>query len=122
MMLTILNLNPVNMGNDQQEIADWVGDHLGGEDFGSKDDFNEGEWIERACKALGWAFTPQTGGFSVDWGYRINISGAWTVIPEEEMEQIATDLGITDDQWSYFDGSDLAHLIEKKSHGHYKMA
>ena len=65
--LKILEVEAVGMGNNQQEIAEWVMDQVDGKVFASKDCFNEGEWIHRACKALNWASVPQVGGLVVVW-------------------------------------------------------
>lgn len=121
MILSIDHLEPINMGNDQQEIADYVMEQVGGMSFDSKDDFNEGAFIEIACKELGWASTPQNGGFEVRWAYPIKIGGAQTSVSEEEMDKIISDLGISDNDWANLPSTDLIALIEEKSEGHYRF-
>ena len=107
------------MGDHQQEIADYILDQVSGIDFESKDDFNEGAWIEKACKEMGWTFTPQTGGLNIEWCYPITISGARTSVSEDEMDNIITTLEIHADEWAYLKSSDLIALIEEKSDRHY---
>lgn len=55
------------MGTDQQDIADWVMNATRGQYFTKEHDFNEGEWITKACNALGWNSVPQSGGLTVEW-------------------------------------------------------
>tara|TARA_R100001082_G_scaffold15629_1_gene7978 strand:+ start:509 stop:880 length:372 start_codon:yes stop_codon:yes gene_type:complete len=121
MNLKIDYLQAVDMGSDQQEIADWVLDQVSDITFQSKDEFDEkeGQWIGEACKALGWHFTPQTGGFEVNWVYPIKIGGAQTSVSEEEMDKIISDLGISENDWAHLPSSSLIDLIAEKSDGHY---
>lgn len=88
-MYKIEHLDPVDMGNNQQELADYVMEQVEGMSFDEKDDFNEGAFIEVACKELGWATVPQTGGFEVWWKYNIQINGASTTISEDELLDLA---------------------------------
>ncbi len=88
-MYKIEHLDPVDMGNNQQELAEYVMEQVEGMSFDEKDDFNEGAFIHTACKELGWAFTPQVGGFEVSWKYSIQINGAATTIVEYELLELA---------------------------------
>lgn len=88
-MYKIEHLDPVDMGNNQQELADYVMEQVEGMSFDEKDDFNEGAFIEVACKELGWATVPQTGGFEVWWAYSVQIDGASTTISENELLELA---------------------------------
>jgi hypothetical protein len=88
-MYKIEHLDPVNMGDNQQELADYVMEQVDGMSFDEKDDFNEGAFIQTACKELGWATVPQTGGFEVSWEFSIQINGASTTVDEAELLAIA---------------------------------
>jgi len=88
-MYKIEHLNPVDMGSDQQELADYVMEQVDGMSFDEKDDFNEGAFIQTACKELGWATVPQTGGFEVSWEFSIQIDGASTTVDEQELLSLA---------------------------------
>jgi len=88
-MYKIEHLNPVDMGSDQQELADYVMEQVDGMSFDEKDDFNEGAFIHTACKELGWTFTPQSGGFEVSWKYSVQIDGASTTVVEDELLDLA---------------------------------
>ena len=67
--MKIFNLEATNMGTDQDEIAKKVLDFVSGIDFKTEDDFldREQDYIEKACKELGWSSCPQTGGLLVNW-------------------------------------------------------
>ena len=88
-MYKIDHLDPVDMGNNQQELADYVMEQVEGMSFDEKDDFNEGAFIQTACKELGWATVPQTGGFEVWWAYSVQIDGTSTRISENELLELA---------------------------------
>ena len=72
-MYKIEHLDPTDMGDNQQELAEYVMEQVEGMSFDAKDDFNEGAFIQTACKELGWATVPQTGGFEVSWKYSVQI-------------------------------------------------
>lgn len=95
-MYKIENLEPVDMGNNQRELAEYVMEQVDGMSFDSKDDFNEGAFIDTACQELGWAFTPQNGGFEVSWKYSIQIDGASTTIVEYELLDLAKKYDVPD--------------------------
>lgn len=142
-MYKIEQLVPVDMGDNQEELADYVMEQVDGMSFDEKDDFNEGAFIEVACKELGWATTPQSGGFEVSWKYSIQINGAGTTYDEQELLELAIEYNVPewlmenfDDPlrvvFTYFWRGDLCgqhetktpliHLmnwIERESDGHY---
>jgi hypothetical protein len=88
-MYKIEHLDPTDMGDNQQELADYVMEQVKNMSFDNKDDFNEGAFIQTACQELGWATTPQTGGFEVWWGFSVQIDGASTTISENELLSLA---------------------------------
>jgi len=88
-MYKIGHLEPNDMGEDQEELAAYVMEQVKDMSFDEKDDFNEGAFIHTACKELGWAFTPQTGGFEVSWEYSVQIDGASTTVDEQELLTLA---------------------------------
>ncbi len=63
-------IEATDMGSNQQDIADQVFDMVAGRDFSRRDEFTriEGRLITQACRQLGWATVPQTGGLIVSWG------------------------------------------------------
>ncbi len=67
--MRIFNLEPVDMGKDQQEIADEVLEMVSNMEFVSEEEFYELETglIAEACKKLKWHSVPTTGGFEVEW-------------------------------------------------------
>ena len=67
--MKVLSIEAVDMGNNQQEIADWVDNYLVDTDFKDQSEFDAIEFtlIEKACKSLGWQAVPQTGGLIVNW-------------------------------------------------------
>ena len=88
-MYKIGHLEPNDMGEDQEELAAYVMEQVEGMSFDGKDDFNEGAFIHQACKELGWATVPQTGGFDIQWEFSIQIDGASTTVDEAELLAIA---------------------------------
>ena len=58
-----------NMGNNQQELADWVESYIFKnarvDTIQSMLD-NADSYLSNACEALGWVNVPQTGGFEVN--------------------------------------------------------
>lgn len=142
-MYKIEHLDPVDMGNNQQELADYVMEQVDGMSFDEKDDFNEGAFIEVACKELGWAFTPQNGGFEVSWKYSVQIGVVSTTIVEYELLELAEKHDVPDWLIENFDDphpvvftytwqgrlcgehetkTPLSHLmqwIQRESDGHY---
>lgn len=77
-MYHVTNLNPINLGNDGQRLADLVLELLPKEGFTDPSEFhdNEGSLITEACKKDGWAFVPQSGGFDQEWEIDIRIGGS----------------------------------------------
>ena len=67
--MKIYNIEAVNMGKDQQEIAECVMEHLADREFKTEQEFSsmEGFLVEMACHALEWNSVPQTGGLIVEW-------------------------------------------------------
>ena len=67
--MKIFNIEAANMGNNQQEIANWILEEVADVDFKTESQFldSEGDYITRACLALGWDSAPQTGGLEVNW-------------------------------------------------------
>jgi hypothetical protein len=67
--MKIYNIEAVDLGNDQQEIAKWVMNHLRDTEFKNEEEFSEQEFslIHRACESMGWHSAPQTGGLIVEW-------------------------------------------------------
>ena len=67
--MKIFAITATDMGKDQKEIAAWVEEHVYGREFKDEQEFYdiEGKLIEKACKELGWASTPQIGGLIVEW-------------------------------------------------------
>lgn len=67
--MKIFNIEAINMGNDQQEIADWIVNHIGNTEFENEEAFyeQEGLFIHMACKSMGWYSVPQTGGLIAEW-------------------------------------------------------
>lgn len=68
--MKVLNIEAVDMGNNQQEIADWVMRIYGDIDWPTKADFEDLEYIliDQACDFLGWHSVPSNGGLIFDWG------------------------------------------------------
>lgn len=142
-MYKIDYLDPTDMGDNQQELADYVMEQVKDMSFDEKDDFNEGAFIQTACKELGWATVPQTGGFEVSWKYSVQIDGASTTISENELLELAEKHNVPDWLIENFDDphevvftyvwwgrlcgqhdtdQPLGHLmrwIERESDGHY---
>ncbi len=65
--MKISSIEGVDMGPDQDEIAEMVMEYVHDVDFEREDDFNEGAMITRACVELGWASVPQVGGLLIEW-------------------------------------------------------
>ena len=68
--MKIFNIEAIDMGNNQSEIANKVLEYVDGVSYSSKDDFysQEGALITQACYDLGWDSVPQSGGLEVEWG------------------------------------------------------
>jgi hypothetical protein len=68
-MMKIRNIEATDMGPDQQEIANWVENHLWNAEFINQEEFDkqEGSLIHLACNELGWHSVPQNGGLVVEW-------------------------------------------------------
>lgn len=142
-MYKITHLEPSNIGTYQEILAEYVMEQVEGMSFDEKDDFNEDAFIQTACKELGWATVPQTGGFEVSWEYSVQIDGASTTFDESELLKLATKHNVPD--WLIYNFDDpnpvvftyvwhdklcgehetktpLIHLmnwIERESDGHY---
>jgi len=63
------NIEATDMGKDQQEIADWVENHI--RNNATVDTIqtmldNADTYIGNACRALGWQAVPSTGGLEVN--------------------------------------------------------
>jgi hypothetical protein len=142
-MYKITHLEPSNIGTYQEILAEYVMEQVEGMSFDEKDDFNEAAFIQTACKELGWATVPQTGGFEVSWEYSVQIDGASTTFDESELLKLATKHNVPD--WLIYNFDDpnpvvftyvwhdklcgehetktpLIHLmnwIERESDGHY---
>ena len=95
-MYKIEHLEPTDMGEDQEELATYVMEQVKDISFDEKDDFNEGAFIHTACKELGWATVPQTGGFEVSWEFSIQINGASTTVDERELLDLAEKHNVPD--------------------------
>jgi len=95
-MYKIGHLEPNDMGEDQEELAAYVMEQVKDMSFDEKDDFNEGAFIQTACKELGWATVPQTGGFEVSWEFSIQIDGASTTFDEGELLGLAEKHNVPD--------------------------
>lgn len=67
--MKVFSLEATDMGDNQSEIAAKVEEYVPGIDFKTIEEFygQEGIFIERACKEMGWASCPQTGGLIVNW-------------------------------------------------------
>tara|TARA_R110000737_G_scaffold158257_1_gene186569 strand:+ start:239 stop:520 length:282 start_codon:yes stop_codon:yes gene_type:complete len=67
--MKIFNIEAVDMGNDQQEIADWVMNHIGDTEFENEEAFQEqeGSLIHLACESMEWNSVPQVGGLIAEW-------------------------------------------------------
>lgn len=67
--MKINHIEAINMGANQQQIADCVLTLIENKDFNTEQEFSDMEsaLIGRACKLLGWASIPQTGGLVINW-------------------------------------------------------
>lgn len=130
-MFHIYTLNPVDLGNDGQRLAELVLDLLPEEGFAdpSEFDYQEGSLITEACKKDGWAFVPQSGGFEPEWEIDIRVAGATSRYYESEIEELVEkyveDQDLIDD-WKEngFYGplfADVMQAIEDGSENHYSF-
>ncbi len=63
------NLEASNMGDDQQEIADWIESHINKNATPNTIQAmldNADNYISLACKSMGWMGVPQCGGLEVN--------------------------------------------------------
>lgn len=126
-----------------EEIAEYVTEQVDGMSFDEKDDFNLDAFIQVACKELGWATTPESQAFEVNWKYSVQIDGASTTVDERELLDLAEKHNVPDWLIENFDHPNpvvftytwqgrlcgehetktpLIHLmnwIERESDGHY---
>jgi len=67
--MKIFNLEAIDMGNNQQEIADRILEIVGDKDFKTHEEFLnlESNLIVQACKDLNWLSVPQSGGLVINW-------------------------------------------------------
>ena len=137
-MYKIEHLEPVDI-----ELADYVMEQVDNMSFDEKDDFNLEDFLQVACKELGWEIVPQTSGFKVTWEYSVQINGVSTTFSERELLDLAKKHNVPDWLIENFDDPNpivfpytwegshcsehqtktpLIHLmnwIERESDGHY---
>lgn len=67
--MKILSLEAVDMGVNQDEIAEKCEDYIWQTDFKTADEFYaiSDNLVVRACKELGWHSVPQNGGLEANW-------------------------------------------------------
>ncbi len=131
-MFHIYTLNPVDLGDDDQPLADLVFDLLPEEGFAHPHEYleKEGIFITEACKKDGWAFVPQSGGFEPEWEIDIRVAGATSRYSESEIEELVEkyveDKDLIDDfKESGFYGelfADVMRAIEDGSENHYSFS
>ncbi|MCP5006401.1 MAG: hypothetical protein GY941_21055 [Planctomycetes bacterium] len=126
--MRIDNLMPVDLGKDGQELVDWILSEASDMEFVSNDQFNEGEWLEKAAKALGWAFCPQTGGLEIIWldtSFRVLSETQFITNANTHNDVIATVHTVVDDEgypinYGHFtdlaDANDCAERMNSGNH------
>ena len=64
--MKIYNIETTNINNGQ-ELAEYIYRFVKETDYPEKSDFQEFEWITKACMALGWDSIPQSGSLVIEW-------------------------------------------------------
>ena len=97
--MKIYNLEPTDMGNDQQEIADKVMSYVEDVEFACADEFHkqEGTLIQRACDDMGWVSAPQNGGLIVEWEENPDIPDLAEFMQEYELETYQQVIDVLED-------------------------